>query len=265
MPPVEVLVYDAPTVLGVDENDPEGYIPPDLLLKGIDVRVPIWREQSPDGEQDTLIVELKRNGAVEFTSTTLYTTPISESEFIITIGPEYLLNDGVVEVSYMTRNWLSNPHPSLPRKLTIDHTPIPENLTEVGFPDVNLYGYLNCDTVPPIWEGVEVKIPPLPDFCRVGDICTLEWFGYLSLNGSGSPIAGTYKRIDKRLLSDQEIQNGFSVTIEPYRPHIEPMQDRASAVANYTLYRGTRKIGASFKEIVKIDRVIPGEELPCGP
>ncbi|WLG82366.1 hypothetical protein PSH97_14540 [Pseudomonas cucumis] len=265
MPPVEVLVYDAPTVLGVDENDPDGYIPPDLLLKGIDVRVPIWSKQSPDGKQDRLIVVLERNGIAEFTSRTSYTTPISESEFIIPIGPEFLINDGVVDVSYTTMNWLNNPHPSLPRKLTIDHTLIPEDLAEVRFPGANLHGYLNCDTVPPIWEGVEVKVPPLPDFCRVGDICTLEWFGYLSLNGSDSPIAETYKRIDKRLLSDQEIKSGFSLTVEPYRPHIEPMQNKASAVANYTLYRGTRKIGASIKELVRIDRAIPGEELPCGP
>ncbi|MCG6574459.1 hypothetical protein EGM97_07045 [Pseudomonas sp. AF32] len=264
MPPVEVQEYDSPTVVGVDENDPDGYIPLDLLQTGIEVRIPVWPLQSPPGNTDTLIVEIKRNGIVEFSSTTHYPTPISETEFFISVGPQYLITDGVVEVSYTTRNYLGNPHPSFPRTLTIDHTPIPLDLTEVEFPAANLFGYLNCATQPPIWQGVEVKVPPLPGFCRPGDTCAVEWIGYQSLNGSGPPIAATYKRVDT-LLTALEITHGFSVTIEPFRPHLEPMIDKASALANYTLYRGSRRIGASVKRAVKIDRMIPGESQPCGP
>ena len=264
MPPDEILAYDPPTVVGVDENDPDGYIPLELLQTGIEVRIPIWPLPSPSGKIDTLIVEMKRNGVVEFTSTTFHQNPISETEFFIPIGPQYLTVDGVVEVSYTTINYVGNTHPSDPRKLTIDHTPIPLRLPEVEFPAANLHGYLNCTTQPPIWLGVEVKVPPLPSFCRPDDICAVEWVGYQSLNGSGPPINTTYKRIDTRLTA-LEISNGFSVTIEPFRPHVEPMINNASAVANYTLYRGTRKIGASVRRAVKIDRVIPGESQPCGP
>ncbi|MBC3376502.1 hypothetical protein HU762_21395 [Pseudomonas sp. SWRI92] len=266
MQPVEVLEYDPPTVVGVDENDPDGYIPFELLQTGIEVRIPIWPVPSPSGETDTLTVEMKRNGVVEFTSATYHLNPISETEFFILIGPQYLAVDGVVEVSYTTENYLGNEHPSYPRKLTIDHTPIPSNLPEVEFPAAkqNLHGYLNCSTQPPIWQGVEVKVPPLPNFCRPGDICAVEWIGYQSLNGSGPPINATYKKIDTPLTLLQ-ITNGFSVTIEPFRPHLEPMIDKASGAANYTLYRGTRKIGASVREVVKIDRIIPGESQPCGP
>ncbi|ROM70577.1 hypothetical protein BK653_01410 [Pseudomonas brassicacearum] len=264
MPPAEILEYDSPTVVGVDENDPDGYIPLNLLQTGIEVRIPVWPLPSPPGKTDTLIVEMKRNGIVEFSSTTYHLTPISETEFFISIGPQYLITDGVVEVSYTTKNYLQNPHPSFPRTLTIDHTPIPSNLTEVKFPAANLSGYLNCTTQPPIWEGVEVKVPPLPGFCRPGDICAVEWLGYQSLNDSGPPIPATYKRINTTLTALQ-ITNGFSVTIEPFRPHLEPMINKASALANYTLYRGSRRIGISAKNGVKIDRIIPGESQPCGP
>lgn len=264
MQPIDILVYDAPKVVGVADDDPEGHIPLELLLKGIEVKVPIWPVQSPDGKQDTLEVQLKRNDIVVFTFRASYTTPIAELEFIISIGPEHLVNDGVVEVSYTTFNYVGNSHSSTPRKLTIDHAPVPLDLAEVDFPAVR-DGYLNCHAVPRIWNGIEVKLPPLPDFCRIGDRCAVEWIGYLSPNGSGLPINSTYKVINKRISSVQEISHGFSVTIEPFVPHIEPMQDRASALANYTLYRGSRKIGASVKALVRIDRLVPGEPLPCGP
>lgn len=265
MPPSEILTYDPPKVIGVADDDPDGYIPLDLLQKGIEVVVPIWPLQSPDGRQDTLTVWMKRSGVVEFESRKSYDTPISELEFIVPIGPEYLVADGVVEVSYETRNFAGNPSPSGPRKLTIDHAPIPKDLPEVNFPAANLWGYLNCTSNPPIWSGVEVKVPPLPSFCKVGDVCRVEWMGYLSLNGSGHSIASTYKVINKKLLSDIEIKNGFSVTIEPFIPHLEPMQNNASAIAEYSVHRGAKLIGVSEKGLVKIDRVVSGDTVPCGP
>jgi len=66
-------------------------------------------------------------------------------------------------------------------------------------------------------------------------------------------------------LNAQEIAAGFSITVEPFVPHIEPMKKDASGKAGYSIYRGSRLIGSSRSEVVKIDRVIPGEDLPCGP
>jgi len=264
MPPSEILIYDPPKVNGVADDDPEGYIPLDLLQKGIEVVVPIWRRQSPDGKQDTLIVWMRRSGDVEI-SRKAYITPISELEFIVPIGPEYLVADGVIEVFYETRNYLNNPSYSLLRKLTIDHAPIYKDLPEVDFPAADFFGYLNCDSKPPIWSGVEVKVPPLPSFCKVGDVCRVEWIGYLSPNGSGDRITSTYKVINKELLNDLEIENGFSVTIEPFAPHLEPMQDNASAISEYSVYRGAKLIGTSKKGLVRFDRIVPGNPVPCGP
>ncbi|MFJ4196708.1 hypothetical protein [Pseudomonas sp. NPDC089534] len=258
-------MYAPPRVVGVADDDPDGYIPEELLAQGIEVLVPIWPNPADPGQTDKLIVEMKRNGVVVFSQRTEHPGPIAETQFTIAIGPAYLVDDGIVEVMYTTLNHFNNPAYSLPRKLTIDHTLIPKDLTEPNFPAANRNGYLNCSSEPPIWEGVEVKVPTLPDFVRVGDVCSVEWTGYLTLNGSGAPIAQTYKKIDKTIMNAQEIAQGFSVLVEPYRPHIEPMQKLASALANYTLYRGGRRIGVSLKGLVKIDRVIPGEEQLCGP
>ncbi|MFJ5254146.1 hypothetical protein ACIP8I_02960 [Pseudomonas sp. NPDC088414] len=263
--PDNILVYDAPQVRGIPESDPAGNIPPDLLQNGIEVIIPVWPQQSPPGEQDTLIVRLTRSGVVEFTSTTFYTTPITALEIIIPIGPEFLINDGVVELSYETQNFVGNPAYSDPRTLTINHTPVPVNLPAPDFPAANIWGYLNCSSNPPVWHGIEVKVPPLPAFCQIGDVCAVEWSGYSTLNGSGTVIPGTYKRIDKTLLSAQEIAVGFSITVEPFVPHIEPMKKDASGKAGYSIYRGFRLIGSSNSGVVKIDRIIPGENLPCGP
>jgi hypothetical protein len=265
MPPSEILVYDAPKVVGVADDDPDGHIPLELLLTGIEVVVPIWPKQSPDGRQDTLIVYMKRGGAVVFRCEQTYATPIAEREFVIPIGPEYLTADGVVEVSYQTRNYVHNPSNSQVRKLTIDHMPVVRDLKEVTYPQVSFDGYLNCETQPPIWKGIEIAVPPLPAFVRSGDACRVEWIGYLSLNGSGMPIDRTYKLINKSSLTETEINEGFSVVVEPFVPHIEPMIEKASAIATYSIYRGLKLIGTSEKGLVKIDRVVTGEELPCGP
>ncbi|WP_146013108.1 MULTISPECIES: hypothetical protein [unclassified Pseudomonas] len=258
-----ILVYDAPKIEGMSDNDV--LIPSDLLKNGMNVVIPVWPQQSPNGQKDTLNVRLTRNGIEEFKSTTQYTTPITLPEIIIHIGSEYLVNDGDVVLLYDTLNYLNNPHPSLPRPLTIDHTPVPVDLVRPGFPKANIWGEFNCYTQPAIWFGVEVKVPPLPTFSKIGDTCTVEWFGYLSPNASGTVIPGTYKKIDKPILTNQEIALGFSVTVEPYVPHIEPMEKNASAMARYSIYRGSKLIGSSLDGVVKIDRYPAGSNQPCGP
>jgi hypothetical protein len=265
MPPSEILVYNPPKVVGVADDDPDGHIPLELLLTGIEVVVPIWPVQSPDGRQDTLIVQMRRGTIIEFNWRQTYTTPIAEREFVIPIGPEYLTTDGVVEVFYQTRNYVQNTSNSLPRKLTIDHLPVVRDLKAVTYPKANLHGYLNCKTKPPIWTGIEIEVPPLPAFVQSGDRCEVEWIGYLSPNGSGAAIGRTYKKIIKSSLTQAEIDKGFSVVVEPFVPHIEPMINKASAITTYSIYQGLKLIGTSKKGLVRIDRVVTGEDLPCGP
>ena len=63
-------------------------------------------------------------------------------EFIIQIGPEHLKNNGVGELWYELVNSAGNSSESFKRRLTIDHTPVPENLKEATFTHINQFGYL---------------------------------------------------------------------------------------------------------------------------
>lgn len=269
MAPNAPLTLDTPQVLGVADPDvdPEGHIPSELLLTGIDVVVPVWPNPTPtdkEDEPDTLIVIFEQVGQPRVEISNDYAPSEIEPEFIIHIGPEYLTVNGVGELKYEVYIYAGNPAYSSSRQLTIDHTVVPINLEEAEFEHANKRGYLNCETDPPLWDGVTVRIPPLTAF-NVGDRCEVVWQGYLSSNGSGPPIVGTEKTIIRQALSAEDIREGFLLLIEPYETHIKPMVDDASATVVYSIYRGTKLVGRSKIALARIDRIIPGEELPCGP
>lgn len=261
------LIYEAPRVNGVldADIDPEGHIPLSLLLKGIDVVVPLWPEPAKEpGEEDTLTICFEQTGQTPVRIPNTYKPEDMRPEFIIRIGPEHLKNNGVGELWYELVNSAENPSESFKRRLTIDHTPVPEDLKEAKFPHANLQGYLNCSTVPPLWEGVTVQIPSLPGF-QVGDRCEVLWRCYSSLNASGVEMSRARKRVIRPSLSDQDIREGYSLVIEPYDVHIKSMVNNDSATVVYRVFRGTKLVGSSNVALVKVDRIISGEELPCGP
>jgi hypothetical protein len=43
------------------------------------------------------------------------------------------------------------------------------------------------------------------------------------------------------------------------------MVKKSSATLVYEIYRGARLVGESKTALAKIDRIIPGDDLPCGP
>jgi len=260
-------IYDPPKVIGVlDSNiDPEGHVPLPLLLTGIEVVVPLWPEPAKEPEEsDTLTVFFEQIGQPPAIIPNTYKPEDMRPEFIIRIGPEHLNNNGAGELWYELVNSAGNPSESFKRRLTIDHTPAPIDLKEARFPNVNSDGYLNCSTIPPMWEGVKVEIPALQGF-RVGDRCEVLWRGYSSLNGSGPEISSARKSVIRPSLSDQDIREGYSLVIEPYETHIKPMVNDDSATVVYLIYRGAKLVGTSELAVVKIDRIISGNELPCGP
>jgi len=261
------LTFDPPKVIGVGDSDidPEGYIPLPLLLAGIDVVVPLWDEPaSGPGERDILIVTFKQleQPLVEISNT--YTSEDMRREFIIHIDSEKLKNNGVGELWYEILNSADNPSTSFRRRLTIDHLPVRDDLEEANFAHADFWGYLNCQTVPPLWDGVTVDIPALPGF-KVKDSCEVLWRGHSTLNGSGPEIVSARKIIIRQALSEQDIREGFSLVIEPYETHIKPMVNNDSATVVYRIYRGAKLVGVSDTALVKIDRIISGEDLPCGP
>lgn len=267
MAPNKPLTFDAPKVRGVADPDvdPEGHIPLPLLPEGIDVIVPLWPEPATKpGERDILTVHFVQPGQTPVKIENTYTPTDMKPEFIIHIGPQYLLNNGVGELWYELLDTADNPSFSFPRKLTIDHTPVPADLEEADFLYESLWGYYNCGTEPPIWFGIHVVIPPLTLF-QVGDRCEVTWRGYSTLNGSGPEIAGARWINVRQNLSDKDIREGYPLVVEPYDIHIEPMVENSSATLVYRIYRGARLVGVSKTALVKIDRIISGQELPCGP
>lgn len=261
------LIYDPPKIIGVPDADvdPEGPIPPPLLLTGIEVVVPLWPVPAKDpGESDTLTVCFNQTGQLPVRITNTYKPEDMRPEFIIRIGPEHLGNNGMGELWYELVNSAGNPSDSYKRRLTIDHTPVPVDLKEAEFPHANLWGYLNCATNPPLWEGVKVDIPALQEF-KVGDRCEVLWQGYSTLNGSGPEISSARKSVIRPSLSEQDIREGYSLVIEPYETHVKPMVNNDSATVIYCVFRGTKLVGSSKIALVKIDRIISGDDLPCGP
>jgi len=261
------LNFKPPKVIGVEDADidPDGYIPLHLLLAGIDVVVPLWPSYAtlPD-DRDLLTVYFQQPGQppVEIEST--YTPVDIKPQFIIHIGAQHLQVNGVGQLWYVVLDTADHPSVSERRNLTIDHTPIPNDLERPDCADKNFDGYLNCSTDPPLWEGVRVSVPPLTGF-KPGDRVELLWRGYNSLNGSGVEYVRARKKHIRARLTEADIKDGYALLIEPYEVHIQPMVAKASAVIQYRVFRGRRLVGISRNELVKIDRIEAGEEYPCGP
>ncbi|WP_236187816.1 hypothetical protein [Pseudomonas pharyngis] len=260
------LNFNPPQVIGVLDHslDPEGHIPYELLSEGIDVVVPLWPSYATKpGERDKLIVRFEKNDQAPVEIIKEYLPADIQPEFVIHIGPEYLLNDGVGQLWYEVYDTADHLSCSDPRNLTIDHTPIADELDEADFRDATIWGYVNCDTDPPIWEGIRVDIPPLNNF-KIGDRCETLWRGYRSLNGSGVEFVRARWKDVRKSLSAEDIERGYGLTVLPYEPHIKPMDDQCSATIVYRIFRGDRLVGISKLAVLKIDRVISGDGF-CGP
>ncbi|MBL0796435.1 MULTISPECIES: hypothetical protein [Pseudomonas] len=261
------LDFDPPQVDGVEDPaiDPEGWIPLELLRTGIDVVVPLWKEPATDpGERDILTVNFEQPGQTPVKIQNIYRPEDMRPEFRIHIGPEHLLNDGVGELWYDLLDTADNPSKSQRRNLTIDRTPVAVDLEGAKFLNTDIWGYYHCQTTPPIWEGIHIHVPPLTLF-RTGDRCEVTWRGYSSLNGSGPEIVGARWGNVRNSLTDKDIREGYPLLVEPYDVHIEPMERESSATVIYRMFRGSRLVGTSEVALVKIDRILPGQEMPCGP
>jgi hypothetical protein len=252
------------TVDGVDANDPEGRIPLPLLLAGTIARVPRWVNFSTvSSRSDRLIVTWEQDGVITDIFDRHYPGPITQLEFEIPLTPQRLGTDGVALLYYMVRDADGNPDPATaPVKLTIDHSQIPvPRLEAVKFPHATLWGYLNCQTRPALIQGVTVRVPPQTVGVS-GDICKLQWQGYSSLNGGDQFIVDEAFLEIPHILSNDNLLKGFNIVV-PFRPCVEPLIDNDSALVVIRFYRGGRLIAQSEPELVKIDRKIPGEVLPC--
>ncbi|UVL01216.1 hypothetical protein [Pseudomonas sp. B21-048] len=247
------------SVEGVDDNDPAGHVPRDLLINGTRIVIPYWIDPVPN---DELWVVLRQNGVEHRLYTEFYPTPLTVPFLYFDLTAQHLATDGIAFLYY--KIWKGSggtDDPSPERQLTIDHTPL-LTLEEPWFRHATLRGYLNNDTNPPLTSGATVVIPSFINIALPGDIAKVHWRGYSSLNGSGPEVPGTYGVWDKQL-SAADIANGFDHVV-PFLVHISPLFDYDSAVVVCQLFRGGWLIAESEKGLVKIDRVIPGESGPSG-
>lgn len=250
--PIKVFDYAPPDAVEVDAA---GVILPIAHQNGLTVIVPKWSVPSPDGQRNDLYIYLDD---VEV-SYTWYLSPLTELEFRIVIDPRFFASDGVVKLSYKTIT-NGNEAFSADRPLIISQTPV-AILVEPIFPDATLWGYLNCDSTPKLWESLRVEVPvPTGIQWQVDDELRLSWRGFASKNGSGVALLSTEFI---KVLSD--INQSYVFSITEYERFIKPMEKNASALASYSVYRNGVLLGKSKDGLVKIDRVIPGENRSCGP
>lgn len=253
------ILADPLIVNGVDKNDPDGHVPLELLLKGTLIIIPLWADP---GINDQLVVTwLQGNFETTLFDDTLRAR-INDPFIEVPLSPQQMSMDGIAFVQYKVwKRGGGNSDDSPLRKLTIDHTPL-LMMEEPEFPHATLWGYLNNNTVPPLTQGVTVFVPPSRNIALAEDVNEVHWTGYSSLNGSGNPVQGT-EGVWSKQLNSNDIERGYSQTI-PFEKYVRPLIDNDSAVVVCRLFRGSRLIAESSKGLVKIDRVIPGENGPYG-
>lgn len=259
------LFAQAFTVEGVDPNDPTAQLPPDASTNGVYLNIPLWESPSIEaGKSDLLEIWVLEPGLP--VETRFYSHPFPVPITIparFPLPPQYLQREGEISLRYrVTLGDNGNEDTALPQRFTLRRQ-VPTNLAEPVFPNATLWGYLNCKSVPSMWEEIRVRIPPQAGKFERDDECFLDWESFRSLNGVGA-IPNTSTRFTKRL-TEQEAANGFSFVLMQYDRLIRPIEGLGSALVSYSLYRNNGPVGKSAVGLVKIDRVIPGQKEFCGP
>lgn len=246
------------TVEGIDDADIEGHVPLNILRDGTRIAIPYWPSPFMN---DELWISLLQNGK----ETRLYEAFISPPQrpvLYFNLTPEHLATDGIAFLYYQIWKAAGGNDDSSPHKtLTIDHTR-PVVLTDATFPHATLWGYLNNKTIPPLTSGATVAIPASKEMAKAGDVAKVYWQGYASFNGSGPPVAGTYFESEK-ILQQQDVDLGYRAVV-PFDPYVRLLVDNDSALVRWQLFRGARLLGESKENLVKVDRVTPGESGPFG-
>lgn len=255
-------LLNVPRVVGVDPTDPEGTLPEDAVPNGLVVIIDRWPAFPTDGRIDR--VEVFIVGIVDPVAVRSYGAGDAAPEFFIPVAAASLPAGPGFEIFY--RVYAFNPTTSPRRRLTFAP---PRVLERPSFLDASIWGYLSCQKHNPqdpqalfIWEGVRIAIEFDQRFQAL-DVIELEWQGWDSLNGSGSPLTPKHKFT--KTLSSSDISNGrpLSIVVQPFVPFIEPMRDKDSANVSYRLVRNQATLYLSFPGLVKIDRVIPGQDAYC--
>lgn len=169
-------------------------------------------------------------------------------------------NNPTFPVSYRTSNGVNEQ--LAPSQSVNIHIVPPVKFPRLQFPHA-IEGWLNCQTVPSIWEGVHVRVDKHTAI-EVDDELRMKWQGTLGFAGD-RPIDTTTEVFTEHWSAADEIQ-GYHDFVVPYIPYVQPMKDQAGASAEFTVWRNKTRIGSSAIRYVKIDRRLsaPGPVF-CGP
>ncbi|MGF6097467.1 hypothetical protein [Pseudomonas sp. 18175] len=174
---------------------------------------------------------------------------------------EQTLVDPQFPVYYRTHNGVNDqlaPHQSVNINIAA-----PESFDPPEAPDTD-DGWFNCQSDPPIWEGVRIRINKHPAI-KPGDELRLKWVGTTEFAG-GSVIPETVGVFIENW-SDTDQQVGFHILTIPYEPNTQPLKNEAGGAAEFNVWRGGVLVGASKRpRYLKFDRrYASNPTVYCGP
>ena len=173
-------------------------------------------------------------------------------------------NNDRMPVYYTTSNGVNEQLANF-TNVTVAVVPI-LSLTQVQFPSATADAWINCQTVPPMWDHIPLGIPGNTQL-REGDAVLLSWQGYEGF--FTGPIDGTEDSL-LHFLSAEEAKNGYIFKQDDYEEKIKPIRSDnpasvgSSALVSYEVLRGTRIIGRARERQVKIDQRYSSGRY-CGP
>ncbi|HEX4550529.1 hypothetical protein [Pseudomonas sp.] len=255
--------------LSIEGVGADGVLPEAASTDGARLLIPLWQDPSvTPGKSDLLEIWVTVPDATveELFYSNSFPVPVAAGyPGVFLLPARFLQRDGNIILRYrITLGDNGNEDTSLPQTFIVRRQ-VPINLAEPTFPHATPWGYLNCGSTPKLWEAVWVDVPTQRGRFLANDVCVLEWEGFFTNNGKIA-IPLTKLEINK-ILTPEEADNGpvFILGSDKYERYIKPMENDASALARYTLYRNGIALGRSPFGLVKIDRTNPGTNLLCGP
>jgi hypothetical protein len=161
------LAFDNPDVSTVTlPGNPPGLFPRASLDAGIGLEIKAWTTLPPDGETETVTLQIARPGSDEYedVATVSYTHGTSIFPLSIILPAAFLLkpeNEGAFKIRYEHVNWVGTPAESVDVPVFIDKTPpngtaAPDKITfsiTPPFTETNLVGLTDVEGTIPAWTG----------------------------------------------------------------------------------------------------------------
>lgn len=173
---------------------------------------------------------------------------------------DHIANNPAFPVTYRTSNGVNE---QLAPSQTVNINIVPP----VKFPPPEFLhaenSWLNCQTSPPLWEGVHVRVNKHIAI-QDKDELRLRWQGTLGFAGN-RPIPET-SEVFVEPWAPIDDTRGYHDFIVPYLPYVQPMKDNGGAMAEFSVWRKGVRVGSSQVRYVKIDRKFAtSPPVYCGP